>query len=66
MAGHSPINVLNTLADIMYHESSAVKALDLLLNAIGPSGPGPEGALAVLASSSNDLGSATAAVEALE
>lgn len=43
MAGHRAINVLNTLADIMYHGSTAVKALDLLLNAIGPSGPGPEG-----------------------
>jgi hypothetical protein len=66
MAGHRAINVLNSLAEIMYHGSSAVQALDLLLSAISHSATGSTETLAALASASQDLGLARSAVEALE
>jgi hypothetical protein len=66
MAGHRAIHVLESLADIMYHGSSAVQALDLFLNATNRSGPDPKRALDALACASDDLSSAMAAVEAME
>jgi hypothetical protein len=66
MAGHRAINVLDSLADIMYHGSSAVQALDLLLSAISHSGLDSAETLAALASASQDLELARSAVEALE
>jgi hypothetical protein len=66
MAGHRVTDVLNSLADIMHHASSAVRALDLFLDAIGCRGPDSGESLAALSSASGDLSRARSAVEAIE
>lgn len=66
MAGHEAINVLNVLSDVMYHGSSAVQALDLLLNAISQPGSDPAETLAALAAASEDLELARSTVEEIE
>jgi hypothetical protein len=66
MAGHEVTTVLDSIGDVMFHGTSAVRALDLLLNAIGRPAPDPARALAALESASDDLSEARAAVEAME
>jgi hypothetical protein len=66
LAGLRVIYILDALADIMRHGSSAIEALNLLLNSLNRSGPDPEETLTALAAASDDAIRARAAVEAIE
>ena len=66
MAGYRVISILDAIGDVMFHGTSAIQALDLLLNTIGRPALDPNQALAALASASDDLSDARAAVEAME
>jgi len=66
LAGHRVIRVLEAIAEIMFHGTSAVQALSLLLGATSHPVLDSDRALAALTIASEDLSQAGAAVEAIE
>lgn len=66
MAGYRVLVLLDVIGDVMFHGTSVVQALGLLLNAVDRPVPDPSRALAALAYASEDLSEARAAVEAME
>jgi hypothetical protein len=66
IAGHRATLILDSLADIMYHGSNSIQALDSLMQAIAQSGPDSTKALSRLSLASDDLNQAISAVGAIE
>lgn len=66
MAGYRVTHLLDSLAEIMYHGSSVVRALELLLGAIDCQGPSSREILTAIVAASEDLSRARSAVEAIE
>src|SRR6266702_5313034 len=66
LAGHRVLHVLDAIAEITFHGTSAVRALDSLLNAVNCPALDPAQTLAALTSASDDLSKASAAARAME